>query len=664
MVTVKDYFKKMSVCVFIGALLVSCSTPAVNEGDTETNSISDETEVDSVSILMPSNLADAYTTVDVSSASSSILHSLDLSMPSGVYAEPFELIVSSQAEGQILYTMDGSDPATSETAVLYEDGIMITDRAEDENVVSAVDPVLFSANYSVVGEEGYHFESTVSAPEDSAVDKCTALRLVQQYEDGSYSRETNAVYYIGTPEEHIQGLAASCEAAGHSLAVISLIVDYHDLFDQATGIYVKGDAFAEDLANYISENGKLKDTETARALDANYKMRGRDWERRAEMTMLEMSPDGAVEVLSQGCGIRIQGNYSRSDLQKGFRLYARSDYGEKKFAYPVFGDGYVNDAGEKMDRFDTLTLRAGGNCAFTSKFNDTYWQSLVDGSACDIQRSRPCVVYLNGEYWGLYVLQEDYTNDYFADKHGVKKKDVVVYKGDAETYASGYKLDEGNLPEGESEDYYYRELYEFFKTHKDLSEEQDYQEFIKLVDPQSVMDYFAIECWINNKWDWPGKNWSMWRTASVDPELPYADGRWRLVFYDVEFGGVSGASDATVNTIKEDNYKPKGLLDRNTNNPAVLMFAWLMTNDGFRDAFCARLTGLSEGCFEKDTALERLNEFEAVYAPLYDQFYARYPGSGSTDNAVNGGYASIRCIRDFLEARERYISKMVEYCKE
>ena len=89
-----------------------------------------------------------------------------------------------------------------------------------------------------------------------------------------------------------------------------------------------------------------------------------------------------------------------------------------------------------------------------------------------------------------------------------------------------------------------------------------------------------------------------------------------------------------------------------------------MTNDGFRDAFCARLTCLSEGYFEKDTALERLNEFEAVYAPLYDQFYARYPGSGSTDNAVNGGYASIRCIRDFLEARERYISKMVEYCKE
>jgi len=130
MVKLEDVFKKILVCMLTGVLLVSCSTPDVNDGDTETNSMNDEPEVDSGSILMPSNPEDAYTTVDVSSASSSILHSLDLSMPSGVYAEPFELIVSSQAEGQILYTMDGSDPATSETAVLYQDGIMITDRAE------------------------------------------------------------------------------------------------------------------------------------------------------------------------------------------------------------------------------------------------------------------------------------------------------------------------------------------------------------------------------------------------------------------------------------------------------------------------------------------------------------------------------------------------------
>ena len=49
----------------------------------------------------------------------------------------------------------------------------------------------------------------------------------------------------------------------------------------------------------------------------------------------------------------------------------------------------------------------------------------LDGST---KASRPCVVYLNGEYWGLYVLEEDYSDNYFESHYGVNKDDVVVYK--------------------------------------------------------------------------------------------------------------------------------------------------------------------------------------------------------------------------------------------
>ncbi len=171
------------------------------------------------------------------------------------------------------------------------------------------------------------------------------------------------------------------------------------------------------------------------------------------------------------------------------------------------------------------------------------------------------------------------------------------------------------------------------------------------------MDYFAAEIWINNKWDWPGKNWSMWK---ADPADGY-DGRWRFMFYDMEFGGVSGSSDAKTNTVKEDNYKPEGLLDRGTNNPAVLCFAWLMTNKGFKERFCERLSGLSEGELEQGAALAKLREYEDIYSPLYEQFFERYPGSGTADNAVSGGYASVKCIRDFLKSRKDNIGKMIDY---
>ncbi len=437
-------------------------------------------------------------------------------------------------------------------------------------------------------------------------------------------------------------------------------MDYDDLFDYETGIYVKGSVFDASLTEYLKEHKSLRG-EDARALLANYSSRGRDWEREAHIEMFEMSGSDCTSVLSQDCGIRIQGNYSRSDLQKGFRLYARTDYGEKNFKYAIFGDEALDENGETLDKFDTFVLRAGGNCAFTCKYNDTYWQDLSSEMNVSTKASRPCVVYINGEYWGLYVLEEDFTDDYFEDHYGVNKDDVVAYKGDAEEYEIGYSLDEGDIPEGENVAYYFNELIEFFNTHDSLESQEDYDAFSQLVDVDSVMDYFAIEVWINNKWDWPGKNWTMWRTINKDETSPYADGKWRFCLYDVEFGGVSGSSDAYANTIKEDNYKNLGLLDFGTDNPAVLCFAYLMTNEGFRTEYCNKLLSLSDTIFEKEHALDVLTEYEEVYGPLFVQFFERYPGTGDEYSALYGGYASSSCIRDFLELRANNIQKMIDW---
>ena len=588
---------------------------------------------------------------------------IEFSAESGFYTEEFELTITSSEGGEIFYTLDGSDPAASETAIAYTVPLKITSAEGRENVVSAVDPILFSANYNDVNDSRDGFVWEKELPANEAVDKCTVVRAAVKKTDGTFGTDNSASYFIGTPEEHIRGIAESCEAAGTSLAVISINTNFDDLFSGDRGIYVKGDIFDKALEKFLSEGNRLRDTEDARSLDANYKQRGREWERNAFLTMMEVTSDSAETVLNQNCGIRIQGNYSRSDYQKGFRLYARKEYGDNNFNYAVFGEDYLNDSGAVMDKFKHLVLRAGGNCAFTTKFNDTYWQSLVTETACETKKSRPCVVYLNGEYWGLYVLEEDYSDDFFEDVHGVNKDDVVVYKGDAETYKRGYTLDEGTIPDGEKESYYFKELNAFFKSHSDLKSQEDYDEFVKLVDPESVMDYFAVQCWINNKWDWPGKNWSMWKTISVDESNPYADGRWRFMFYDMEFGGVCGANDIRNNTVKDANYKPNGLLDMDTNNPAVLSFAYLMTNEGFRAEFYNRLTGLSDGIFEQTAATERLMEFVDVYYPLYEQFFERYPDISDAEEAINGGYATAQCILDFLEGRHEHIQPMIDFCE-
>lgn len=578
----------------------------------------------------------------------------------GFYSEEFKLTL--EGAGAIYYTTDGSDPAASQTRKEYTEAITISDPVDGKNVLSAIEPSLFDAAHENVNQSGDGFDNYLSPPSDSDVDKITVIRAAAKSLDGTYSLTGTATYIVGEMTDHISGISEAVSAAENDLAVVSITMDYDDLFDYETGIYVKGKLYDEALPLLFKTEENI-DGEKSRRVNANYSQKGREWERTAHVELFEANGTAARLVLSQDSGIRIQGNYSRSDLQKGFRLIARNDYGDNNFRYAVFGGEHTNAAGETMDKFKNLVLRAGGNTAFTSKFNDTYWQALAGGLAVDTQASRPCVVYLNGEYWGVYVLQEDYSDDYFEETYGVDKNNVIVYKGDAESLSLGYKLDEGTLPEGEHESFYYQELLNFFASHADIKDDAARDEFLRLVDKDSLMDYYSVQLFINNKWDWPGKNWSMWKTSVVDETNPYADGKWRFMLYDLDFGGVMGKSEARANTIKDSNYQRLGLLDMNTDNPSVLCFAYMMTNDGLRAEFSQRLLDLPQTAMEKEKALALLDKFRDSYSPLFKQFFARFPGTGTADEAIYGGYATYKTISDFLSERENNIQSMLDWAE-
>ena len=68
---------------------------------------------------------------------------------------------------------------------------------------------------------------------------------------------------------------------------------------------------------------------------------------------------------------------------------------------------------------------------------------------------------------------------------------------------------------------------------------------------------------------------------------------------------------------------------------------------------------------------ENLQRFEGVQVPVGSIDISLYrddlselgdlPETGSTENALEGGYASAKCIRDFIKVREKNIQKMVDY---
>lgn len=528
------------------------------------------------------------------------------SAESGMYSEAFDLALSTDEGSEIYYTTDGSDPAVSETRIKYELPINIYNRSKE--------------NYSLINraDVGDITPWGGRKPANSAVDKGTVVRAVTLSADGRYSEVLTRSYFVGVSSKNHNGLP-----------IISVTTDPDNLFDYEKGIFIKGKTYDD----FKKSGGVIDDEGNA---PANYNQRGKDWERACHIDFFEA--DGTLAV-SQDCGMRTQGAYSRAAYQKSMRFYARDEYGEKNFKYPFFENAYKEDgSGEQLKKFKKIVARAGGNDIEYAKYKDSYIQSLVSDRAIDTQEGRPCVMYIDGEYWGLYTLQEDYDDHYYEENYGVNADEVMVYK-------------KGEMDEGlETDIEYFKELRSFAQVH-DLSNQANYEKICEMIDVQSFIDYMAVEMYIINE-DWPGNNYSLWRTRTVDPSNPYADGRWRFNLYDTEMGVDHYGNSST----KYNRNNLKNIMSNKYDDMPVIFNA-LLKNEGFKKQFINTFLDLTYKNFDPDTVAQKEKSFYSAYYPELNKNFNRYPNWANTGNATD---PCIERMRYFFNNRPSYVPTMLK----
>ena len=97
-------------------------------------------------------------------------------------------------------------------------------------------------------------------------------------------------------------------------------------------------------------------------------------------------------------GARLGGENIWTKPQKPFTIYARNRFGQDYIDYQLFEN-------KAITRFSRIVLRNGGDDWEETLLRDPMTQSLVNGMMkCGYMAYAPSVLYLNGEYWGVYNL--------------------------------------------------------------------------------------------------------------------------------------------------------------------------------------------------------------------------------------------------------------------
>ena len=194
------------------------------------------------------------------------------------------------------------------------------------------------------------------------VDKTTVLRAAAVEEGGAPSRALTLSFFIG--EEH-------------TLPVLSLVTDSPRRFSE-------------------TYNGAVKYRECA-----------------ANLSLL--APEGGFSI---DCGVELKGRTSLFNPKKSLGVSFRGCYGAETLQYDIFGEGPAE--------FTELSIRAGQDYISTVFRNELMQELCAELDTTVTQRSRYCVLYINGEYWGIYCLKDDITRQFYANLTGTAKEDVTM----------------------------------------------------------------------------------------------------------------------------------------------------------------------------------------------------------------------------------------------
>ena len=281
------------------------------------------------------------------------------------------------------------------------------------------------------------------------------------------------------------------------------------------------------------------------------------------------------------CGVSLNGETSLIMSKKNMSLRFRGAYGQETLQYDIFGGGATE--------FTNLLLRAGQDQEQTIIRNELS-QSLCEKADMDVinQRSIFCVLYVNGEYSGIYTLKEKANKYLYAAVAGVDPDSVEVIEAPA-----GYDTE------------FYDQVIRFAYMN-DMSLDENYEHLASLMDMDSLTDWLIMEGFCANT-DVTSGNLRYCRSEQ-------ADGKWHFMFYDLD------ATFVTPGAMYANLLSEYGVAHIQVSSLAVP----LMQNAGFKDRFLTRAAELLSDKLSNEAVINEISTMTEELSAEVDRDFSRY----------------------------------------
>jgi len=280
---------------------------------------------------------------------------------------------------------------------------------------------------------------------------------------------------------------------------------------------------------------------------------------------------GGKEEFNVDCGLAMFGSTGRYESKKSFKVKFRGKYGASKLEYKVFEN-------LDIDSFTDLVIRGGSQDWYFSGVRDEVATSLALSAETKllVQSYRPVILYINGEYMGIYFIRERINEDFVAAHHNTKPEDVAIVR-------YGYRLEKGT-----SEDMAdWNALVKFIKT-KDMKDPENYAYVCERLDVESLADWYIFRAYAGD--------------LDIDNIRYYRenkDAKWKLIFFDLDLGFFGTKNPLTKITGSSEAYASYNVPVR-----------YLKVNSQFRTLFLTRLEHHSKNTLADDYVLARIDMFE------------------------------------------------------